>query len=68
MDEHSNDEEIETAFRQIGLTEKTWGQTRPTEADLMAEQVHSSRIFIRIETTTTPLEEKTNADLAQPPQ
>lgn len=61
-------EEIEIAFREIGLTEKTWGQPRATEADLMAEQIDATQIFIRIETTTTPLEEKSNADLAQPPQ
>ena len=57
-------EEIERAFREMGLTEKTWGQIRTPEADLTADQSHAEQIFIRIETTTTPLEEKTHADLA----
>jgi len=57
-------EEIEKAFREMGLSEKTWGQTRAPEVDLTADQSHTEQIFIRIETTTTPLEEKTNADLA----
>jgi hypothetical protein len=57
-------EEIEKAFREMGLTKKTWGQAGPPETDLAAEQPPSPQIFIRIETTTKPLEENTNADLA----
>jgi len=57
-------EEIEGAFREIGLTEMTWGQLRLPETDIAAERSHAAQIFIRIETTTTPLKDKTNADLA----
>ena len=56
-------EEIETAFREMGLTEETWGRSEPeTEVDEAATA--APQVFIRIETTTTPLEEKTSADLA----
>ena len=61
-------EEIENTFREIGLTEKTWGQAGVRETDLTSGQSSAAQIFIRIETTTTPLEEKSNANLAQPPQ
>lgn len=57
-------EEIEKAFREMGLTEKTWGQAKIPETDPSNEEPPAPQIFIRIVTTTTPLEEKTNADLA----
>lgn len=57
-------EEIEQAFREIGLTETTWGQPQTPEAEIVAEAAPAEQIFIRIETTTTPLERKIDADLA----
>ena len=53
-------EEIEKAFREMGLTEATWGRKTAPEA----QSPSAPQIFIRIETTTTPIERKTNADLA----
>ena len=55
-------EEIERAFREMGLTEETWGRTKPSATTV--EPSTTSQVFIRIETTTTPLKEKTHADLA----
>jgi len=57
-------EEIEEAFREIGLSETTWGRPEVAEPKVEAEPTPSEQIFIRIETTTTPLERKTDADLA----
>lgn len=57
-------EEIEKAFCEMGMTKETWGQIRASEMDFSAEQPPTTQVFIRIETTTTPLEEKPNADLA----
>ena len=57
-------EEIEQAFREIGLTETTWGRAPAPETEVAAGPMLNEQIFIRIETTTTPLEPKTNADLA----
>ena len=57
-------EEIEEAFREIGLTEKTWGQGAAPETDVEVETSPTEQVFIRLETTTTPLEVKANADLA----
>lgn len=57
-------EEIERAFRDMGLTEDTWGRTEPPAMKVEAEPSTAPQVFIRIETTTTPLEEKTHADLA----
>lgn len=56
--------EIEEAFREMGLTEKTWGRGQPSETDVAVEPAPTEQIFIRIETTTRPLQDKTNADLA----
>jgi hypothetical protein len=50
-------EEIERAFREMGLTEKTWGQQNVSDTDIAVEQSPAPQLFIRIETTTTPLEE-----------
>jgi hypothetical protein len=55
-------EEIEKSFREMGLTEATWGRKTAPEAE--AQSSSAPQIFIRIETTTTPIERKTNADLA----
>lgn len=57
-------EEIEKAFREMGLTEETWGRTEPSATTVEEEPSTTSQVFIRIETTTTPLKEKTHADLA----
>ncbi len=54
--------EIEEAFREIGLTQATWG--RPQETQVESEPFR--QIFIRIETTTTPLETKKDVDMAWP--
>ena len=57
-------EEIQEAFREIGLTEATWGRPQVPETAVAAEPRPTGQVFIRIETTTTPLEAETNADLA----
>ncbi len=57
-------EEIETAFREMGLTEETWDRSEPPETEVDEAATAAPLVFIRIETTTTPLEEKTSADLA----
>ena len=57
-------EEIEIAFREMGLTRKTWGQAQLPEIEVTPEPRSNEQIFIRIETTTTPLEAMTDADLA----
>jgi hypothetical protein len=55
--------EIEEAFREMGLTESSWGRLAcyvevENDRNLMAQ------VFIRIETTTTSLENKNDANLA----
>lgn len=55
-------EEIEKVFRDLGLTEETWGRRSTPEAE--EDPSTAPQIFIRIETTTTPVERKSNADLA----
>lgn len=57
-------EEIERAFREIGLTEETWGRTEHPSTKVEVAPSTAPQVFIRIETTTTPLEEQTHADLA----
>lgn len=57
-------EEIEKVFREIGLSETTWGRPQVPEPEVEAEPTQGEQIFIRIETTTTPLERKTDANLA----
>ena len=54
--------EIEKAFREMGLTEATWG--RFENPPIAPESVPDAQIFIRIETTTTPIAKGHNADLA----
>lgn len=54
--------EIEKVFREMGLTEETWGRRTAPEAE--EEPSSAPQTFIRIETTTTPIERKPNADLA----
>ncbi len=56
-------EEIEAAFREIGLTEETWGRSHSPTMEV-GEGPTAPQVFIRIETVTTPLDEKTSADLA----
>jgi hypothetical protein len=58
-------EDIEKAFREMGLSEATWG-TQPALDE--GTQAPPLTLFIRIETTTTPLERKEDADLAQSPE
>lgn len=57
-------EEIELIFREIGLSESTWG--RMNEPGVMSgdDPVPTEVVFIRFETTTTPLEKKADAHLA----
>jgi hypothetical protein len=57
-------EEIEQAFREMGLTEKAWGRGQTNETEVVAECSPLDQIFIRIETTSTPLESKIDAHLA----
>lgn len=57
-------EEIEAAFREIGISEASWGRTPSLGAADTAQEKPEPQLFIRIETTTTPLEKKPDADLA----
>lgn len=57
-------EEIERAFREIGLTEATWGRAQKPAGEAVADIAHDEQIFIRIECTTTPLETRIHANLA----
>ena len=57
-------EEIEQAFREMGLTELTWGRPPEPSIEPVAERVPAMQTFIRIETSTTPLKEKSDADVA----
>jgi hypothetical protein len=57
-------EQLEKVFREIGLNETTWGKQVPPLPEASAEPASSrEQMFIRIETTTTPLEQK-DANLA----
>jgi hypothetical protein len=52
-------DQIEKAFRDMGLNETTWGKQERSVTELPAESASTQeRVFIRIETTTTPLEPK----------
>ncbi len=55
-------EEIEKAFREMGIAEGSWGKS-PTDETEPGRSLER-QIFIRIETTTTPLRKKSDADLA----
>ena len=59
-------DDIEKAFREMGLNETTWGRQESPTIDPPAQPGAPEReqLFIRIETTTTPLETKPIADLA----
>ena len=57
-------EEIERAFREMGLTEATWGRAQTPPTEVVPDLSPEPQVFIRIETTTTPLERKTDADVA----
>jgi hypothetical protein len=59
-------EDIDKAFRDMGLNEATWGI--PTLTSVGTEATTSTQVFIRIDTATTPLEKETDAHLAQPSQ
>ena len=59
-------DEIEKAFRDIGLNETTWGREALPASAVETEQGPTEQVFIRIEGTTTPLETKRNAHMAQP--
>lgn len=48
--------EIEESFREMGLSETTWGQSEVRETEIAAEPGSPEQVFIRIETTTRPLE------------
>jgi hypothetical protein len=58
-------EQIEEAFRDMGLDETSWGTTRvPSVAEPSTEPAgRLEQVFIRIETTTTP-QEPNDADVA----
>ena len=57
-------EEIEKAFREMGLSEPTWGQQQVQEVLDPCESGRREVVFIRVETGTTPLEAKADANLA----
>ena len=61
-------EEIEKAFREMGITEATWGKMPISQPEEAAQLKPEAQFFIRIETTTTVLERKPDADLASPRQ
>lgn len=48
-------EEIERAFREMGLTETTWGRVQTPEIEVVPDISPAEQVFIRIETTSTPL-------------
>lgn len=50
--------EIEEAFREMGLTETTWGQKRRSSPEAIPAAAGNEQIFVRLETTTTPLEQQ----------
>jgi hypothetical protein len=58
-------EDIERAFLEMGLSEATWGAPSAPQEERHAP---SLTLFIRNEATTTPVERKENAHLAQPPE
>lgn len=57
-------EDIEKAFRDMGLTEATWGIPNVPPTDTQAAP--TAQVFVRTDTTTAPLEKETHAHLAQP--
>ena len=59
-------DEIEKAFREMGLNETTWGRQEASTVDAPPEPRSAGReqVFIRIQTTTTPVEKKDHADMA----
>jgi len=57
-------EEIEKAFREMGIAAGSWGRTAVPQAEEQQSAQTEPQIFIRIEATTTPLEGKADADLA----
>ena len=57
-------DQIEKAFREIGLTEATWGRKEEPPVEVPTEVVQNQQTFIRMENTTTPLEAKPDADVA----
>jgi hypothetical protein len=57
-------EEIEKAFREMGISEKAWGTLSITQPEELGQVQLGPQLFIRIEATTTPLEDKSGADLA----
>jgi len=61
-------DEIEKAFRDMGLSEATWGREALPALAVDTEQGPTEQVFIRIEGTTTPLKAKRNAHMAQPPK
>lgn len=56
--------EIETAFREMGLTEESWGGRKVWGIETQVDGAPEQLVFIRITTTTTPLEDDENANLA----
>jgi hypothetical protein len=51
-------EQIEKAFRDMGLNETTWGSQDVSVAAPPGEIPRAEQVFIRAEATTTPLESK----------
>ncbi len=57
-------EEIEKAFREMGISEAAWAPTPVRDPQEAAQLNPEPQLFIRIETITTPLERNPDADLA----
>lgn len=57
-------EEIEQAFREIGLTEPTWGRMHDFRSDLVHRPPQSEYFLLRTDNMTIPLEMIDDAHLA----
>ena len=57
-------EEIEAALREMGISDASWGQMPGQELAESAPEKPEPQLFIRIESTTTPLQKKPDVDLA----
>lgn len=60
--------EIEAAFRDMGLGRASCRKDVHPAPEVQVEERPREQVFIRIEANTTPLEAKTDADVAQPPE
>lgn len=57
-------EEIEAAFREIGIVDGDWGKRSPSAIEHQSSDARQPQVFISIQNTTTPIEGDKNAYLA----